>query len=177
MAGLKRSRTLAGLVVLMMVFSACASEEEPAETTAAPAQTTTAPSESPETTASTEEPTPTEPEPADREEVEVIRLRGLRGNGFPSPFAWRRGPGWILAGMMFDTLLWEDSTGEPIPWLAESWESSDDGLEWRFTLREGAVFHDGEPVTSEDVVFSYEYMTEGSGRGQAGFAAAGLRTV
>lgn len=40
------------------------------------------------------------------------------------------------------------------PALAESWETSEDGLTWTFTLREGVTFHDGEPLTAEDVAFS-----------------------
>ena len=40
------------------------------------------------------------------------------------------------------------------PYLAESWELSDDGLTLTITLVEGATFHDGEPITSEDVAFS-----------------------
>jgi peptide/nickel transport system substrate-binding protein len=108
--------------------------------------------------------------------VEVLRLAG-GDNGYPSPFAWVRGPGWIHAGYIFDTLAWQDSTGEYIPWLASEWSASDDGTEWRFTLRDNATWHDGEPVTADDVVFTYEYVTEGAGAGQAGFAAGGLRQV
>src|SRR5262245_34294741 len=47
--------------------------------------------------------------------------------------------------------------GEPFaPSLAKSWSLSDDGLTYEFVLREGARFHNGEPVTSEDVKFSFE---------------------
>jgi peptide/nickel transport system substrate-binding protein len=42
------------------------------------------------------------------------------------------------------------------PCLAESWSSSADGLTHDFVLRKGAMFHNGEPVTAEDVKFSYE---------------------
>ena len=42
--------------------------------------------------------------------------------------------------------------------LAESWESSDDGLEWTFHLREGVTWHDGEPFTADDVVFTTDYI-------------------
>ncbi len=108
--------------------------------------------------------------------VEVLRLAG-GDNGYPSPFAWVRGPGWIHAGYVFDTLVWQDSTGAFVPWLASEWSASDDGSEWRFTLHPDATWHDGEAVTAEDVVFTYEYMTEGAGAGQAGFAAGGLGQV
>jgi oligopeptide transport system substrate-binding protein len=39
---------------------------------------------------------------------------------------------------------------------AESWEQSEDGLTWTFTLREGLTFSDGEPLTAEDFVFALE---------------------
>ncbi len=45
-------------------------------------------------------------------------------------------------------------TGEAIPGLAESWEISEDGLVYTFNIREGMVFHDGEPVNAEAVVRS-----------------------
>src|SRR5258708_5186629 len=40
--------------------------------------------------------------------------------------------------------------------LAESWTVSEDGLVYIFALRQGATFHNGEPVTAEDVKFSFE---------------------
>ena len=39
--------------------------------------------------------------------------------------------------------------------LAEDWTVSDDGKEWTFNLREGVTFHNGDPFTAEDVVFTY----------------------
>ncbi|HLF43629.1 MAG TPA: ABC transporter substrate-binding protein [Acidimicrobiia bacterium] len=42
----------------------------------------------------------------------------------------------------------------PIPGLAESWESSNDGLTYTYTLREGLVWSDGEPLTAEDIVWT-----------------------
>ena len=42
----------------------------------------------------------------------------------------------------------------PIPGLAESWEASDDGLTYTYTLREGLLWSDGEPLTAEDVVWN-----------------------
>src|SRR5580765_153225 len=47
--------------------------------------------------------------------------------------------------------------GNPMaPSLAESWSLSKDGLAYEFVLRQGAKFHNGDPVTAEDVKFSFE---------------------
>ncbi len=50
---------------------------------------------------------------------------------------------------------YEGNPPELKPWLAESHTVSDDGLEWVFKLRSGVSFHDGAPLTAEDVVFSF----------------------
>src|SRR3989454_9762481 len=42
------------------------------------------------------------------------------------------------------------------PGLAESWSVSPDGLVYEFVLRKGVRFHNGDPVTAEDVKFSFE---------------------
>jgi peptide/nickel transport system substrate-binding protein len=47
-------------------------------------------------------------------------------------------------------------TTQPIPLLAESWESSPDGLDWTFHLRQDAKFHSGNPVTAADAKWSFE---------------------
>ncbi len=57
---------------------------------------------------------------------------------------------------IFDSLVEFDlETYEIVPGLAESWEISDDGTTYTFHLREGVTWHDGEPFTAEDVVFTY----------------------
>ncbi|EHL95319.1 ABC transporter, substrate-binding protein, family 5 [Acetobacteraceae bacterium AT-5844] len=56
--------------------------------------------------------------------------------------------------MVYDTLFAPDSAGTMKPQMVERWNTSDDGLTWNFTLREGLAFHDGSPVTAEDVVAS-----------------------
>ena len=102
-----------------------------------------------------------------RTRVERIRLPG-GDYGYPSPFGYVLGPGLVNVNFLFDTLLWKDSTGQPIPWLAEAWEHSPDGREWRFTLREGVRWQDGQPLTAEDVVFTFDYLTNGEGKANPG---------
>ena len=53
-------------------------------------------------------------------------------------------------------LMNPDGTHEPEPRIAESYEISEDGLDYTFHLRDDVTFHDGTPVTAEDVVFSLE---------------------
>src|SRR5262245_49178842 len=57
---------------------------------------------------------------------------------------------------LHDALL-KAMPGSPMaPSLAESWSVSADGLVYEFVLRTGARFHNGDPVTAEDVKFSFE---------------------
>lgn len=58
---------------------------------------------------------------------------------------------------LYDGLMrWLDNPPQLEPWLAESYDISEDGLQYTFTLREGALFHDGTPVEASDVVYSIE---------------------
>jgi peptide/nickel transport system substrate-binding protein len=45
---------------------------------------------------------------------------------------------------------------ESVPALAKSWESTPDGLHWRFYLRKGVRWSDGEPFTADDVIFTFQ---------------------
>lgn len=53
---------------------------------------------------------------------------------------------------VFDTLVEPDENLQMQPALAESWEVSPDQLTWTFHLRDGVRWHDGTPLTADDVV-------------------------
>ena len=55
-----------------------------------------------------------------------------------------------------DALVKPMPAGENTPSLAESWTASKDGLVYEFVLRKNAKFHNGDPVTADDVKFSFE---------------------
>ncbi|MFW9787353.1 MAG: ABC transporter substrate-binding protein [Candidatus Thorarchaeota archaeon] len=59
--------------------------------------------------------------------------------------------------LIYDTLISFDENFDMIPWLCESWDVSSDGLTVTFTIREGAVWHDGTPLTPEDIKFTFEH--------------------
>ena len=94
---------------------------------------------------------------------EAYRFDGMGDWGYPTPFAAvPRGPSYIRASLIFDTLLWKDDRGL-IPWLATSYERVGDA--YRFHLRKDVKWSDGMPFTADDVVFSYRYLKEHPPRG------------
>lgn len=115
----------------------------------------------------------------------ALTLGGVQGvNGQPTPtgvavMAWpvTIAPSWFDPstappqitpfGMLYAL---HDALVRPLPGqkmgnsLAESWTESPDGLMYEFKLRRGLTFHNGDPVTAEDVKFSFErYKARGPG--------------
>ncbi|MCX6059255.1 MAG: peptide ABC transporter substrate-binding protein [Chloroflexi bacterium] len=64
--------------------------------------------------------------------------------------------------LIFSGLMKFDSHGLPQPDLAEAWGTSPDGTLYNFSIRPNAVWHDGQPVTTDDVIFTVE-MIKSSG--------------
>ena len=63
-----------------------------------------------------------------------------------------------------DALVKPMPAGLNTPSLAESWSMSPDGTSYEFVLRQGAKFHNGDPVTAEDVKFSFERYRGGAAK-------------
>lgn len=64
-------------------------------------------------------------------------------------------PNNALAAQIFEALVGRDSLQLPYPLLATSWELSADDLHWRFRLRRGVTFQNGQPFTATDVIFNF----------------------
>jgi peptide/nickel transport system substrate-binding protein len=62
----------------------------------------------------------------------------------------------ICIGLMFDGLTSQNKAGDIVPALAESWKTSADGLTYTFKLRSGLKWSDGQPITTDDVKFTYQ---------------------
>src|SRR5258707_8684974 len=63
---------------------------------------------------------------------------------------------YMLLYAMHDALVKPMPGNALAPGLAESWSESEDGMTYEFVLRPGLTFHNGDPLTSEDVKFSFE---------------------
>ena len=86
-----------------------------------------------------------------REQASPAREREIR----------QRGEEATRAFLIMDILMGlttEDVNGKIIPGAAESWTVSDDGLIWTFKMRQGALWSDGTPVTSDDFVYSWKRL-------------------
>lgn len=93
------------------------------------------------------------------DQTKEIRIVDSKGDwGYPNPFHhYPRGPGFIRMSWVFDTLIWKDQKGY-IPALAESWSYDSDRMAFTFQLNPEAKWHDGYPVTADDVVFTIDFF-------------------
>ncbi len=60
--------------------------------------------------------------------------------------------------LLFSGLIRFDSTGMPLPDLADAWGTSQDGTIYNFSIRPDALWHDGTPVTTDDVIFTIDLI-------------------
>lgn len=64
----------------------------------------------------------------------------------------------LIMALIEGLAQYDARTCEPVPAVAESWNVSDDKLTWKFHLRQNAVWSNGDPVTANDFVWSYQRM-------------------
>jgi peptide/nickel transport system substrate-binding protein len=81
-----------------------------------------------------------------------------------------------VGALIFEALVRKDDHYNLQPWLATSWERPD-ALMWIFHLRSGVHFHDGKPLTADDVAWSIQSMTNGALITAKGGAFAGVTEV
>ena len=112
------------------------------------------------TSGTPEEETPTpEGTPAPTENV-------LYTNGGPEEFfevPWLNPGTFVYNKVLYDRLILADENLTPVAGegqLAESYEVSEDGMSIKFVLREGLTWHDGAPITPEDIKWSIEYSVQ-----------------
>lgn len=67
---------------------------------------------------------------------------------------------YTLFGLVYDSMFRLELDGSFTPILARHWQASEGGRTWTFALRPGFVFHDGQPLTARDVVFSYNFYKD-----------------
>jgi ABC-type transport system substrate-binding protein len=147
--------TILAMALMVLNIAGCGTPtpaEPEIEPTQPPQVEPTTPPAEPEAT------TAPEPEDADRYGGTLYLTSAGNIEPFYPPIHTSEAAMWRL-GQVFGSLVsWVVGSveGEVYPDLAESWEISDDGLEYTFHLREGAKFHNGDPITAEDAAYSIQ---------------------
>ena len=162
-------RMIACLLVIGLVAAACGTDDDEApeatqaatQATQAATTTTAAAAAAPETTEAAAPETTEAAMSGPQRGGTLVFARQLETNTL-NPFELSDNGQIYAHELIFDTLVYADPKGGTsiIPALAESWEVSDDGLDWTFTLRENARFSNGDPVTSEDVQYSIDRFAD-----------------
>jgi peptide/nickel transport system substrate-binding protein len=99
---------------------------------------------------------------AQNEDEKVVLRIGSSNDidGF-NPFKIVEVPSYEVMNLTYDTLVnYSPKDSSPVSGLADSWETSEDGLTWTFHLNEEARWHDGEDVTSEDVAYTFQRILD-----------------
>ncbi|HEX2700016.1 MAG TPA: ABC transporter substrate-binding protein [Acidimicrobiales bacterium] len=96
------------------------------------------------------------PGPAASPAVDLVRLPFPQDDGSLTPYTFERG--YALMTLVYDTLLWRGEDGTPQPLLARAVDTSADGRTVTIRLAPGARWHDGVPVTADDVVFTFGFV-------------------
>ena len=95
----------------------------------------------------------------DAEDTKVLTVAVSQEVDSLSPFLAVRVITTMLGRLTYDFLTnYDPKTGETVPALAESWDTSEDGLTWTFTIRDDAKWTDGEDITAEDVAWTFNTM-------------------
>ena len=100
-------------------------------------------------------------EEGSKDEKQVLRIGSTNDiDGF-NPFKIVEIPSFEVMDLNYDLLVdFSEKDSSPVPGLADSWETSEDGLTWTFHLNKQAKWHDGEDVTSEDVAYTFNRILE-----------------
>jgi peptide/nickel transport system substrate-binding protein len=160
MAGLKKSsgriskRRFLRLAVFGAAGSALAAACGPAA--APPAPTAPAPA-TPKPAAPTSAPAATTAPAAARGGTFTYAEAGDFNNFNPWNFS---AVNFEMYDQVFSRLLWKDGAGKANPDLAESWQLAPDNLSITLKLRNGSKWHDGKPVTAQDFVDSFGYLSD-----------------
>lgn len=87
-----------------------------------------------------------------------IAIAGYENNLRPFAITFQSEITVNLVNMVYDTLFYSPYDMRPEPWLAEDFKVSNDARTWTIDIRNGVRWHDGRPLTAEDVRFTYEYF-------------------
>ncbi len=164
-----RRGTVVGMSIPLLGFLAAAcgggGEEAGGGTTAPPATTEAPPATTEAPPATTEAPPAT---------GGTIRTGIIAPAGALDPLTVADEGGLAVLGQSGEYLAWSDSQLQLQPRVAESWEPNADGSVWTFKIRQGVTFHDGTPLTANDVAETINRLADPANKSNALSALGGV---
>jgi peptide/nickel transport system substrate-binding protein len=166
----KRASALGiSLGVAGSIFAACGGDDDAAAPAPAePVEPAPAPAPAPaEPVEPAPAPAPAEPAPAEPAETGPTRGGRLRIGVLGGGASESLDPNFAINEVdvprvlnLYDGLTELDPDGNVRPHLLEEWSSNDDATVWTLKMRDGVVFHDGSPLTTDDIVYSLRYVAD-----------------
>jgi peptide/nickel transport system substrate-binding protein len=147
----KLNRMAPVFVLLALVLAACAAPPQPTAESVPASASLEVPSVAAVTTG--------EVEPVRTEGGTIVRAMTSEPPNIDPQGAPHSGLSLVLP-YVFDTLVAKDIDNKVVPLLAEKWVTAPDGLAITMTLKSGVTFHDGDPLTSETVKFTFDRFKE-----------------
>ena len=86
-----------------------------------------------------------------------------------NPFLGIEAPSYEMWSLTYDFMVgYSMDDMSPVPALAKSWKTSDDGLTWTFKIREGVKWSDDVPFTAKDIAYTYNRVLDGGTEATSG---------
>ena len=92
--------------------------------------------------------------------ADLVLINGTEPESLDPAICTGQPDGRVVSGLFEGLTRLDPVTAEPRPAIAERWDISADGLHYRFFLRSNALWSTGEPITSEDVVYSWRRVID-----------------
>lgn len=86
----------------------------------------------------------------------TIKAGCIAPNAAPNPLTVIDIGGIQMMNQVSQALVFYDNDNRPQPWLATNWTTNDDGTAWTFKIRQGVKFSNGDPMTVDDIVYTYQ---------------------
>jgi peptide/nickel transport system substrate-binding protein len=97
----------------------------------------------------------------------LLKISTLAPGSKLDPVIINNGGALLLLGFAGEYLCWDNNKGELEPRVAESWTPSADSTQWTFKIRKGITFHNGQKLTADDVVATFDRLADPANKSNA----------
>jgi peptide/nickel transport system substrate-binding protein len=104
----------------------------------------------------------------------LLRVTTIAPGSKIDPVIANNGGALLMLGLAGEYLSYSNNQGVLEPRVAQSWKASADSTQWTFTIRKGIKFHNGKPLTADDVVATFDRLADPANKSNALSAFKGI---